>query len=77
MLVRNFIKLLDAYGLRNKIITYVKNEGSNFTTLANVLKYVIKCETFSLEESFQGTYFGLFFSKRANMPQLMTKFVKT
>jgi hypothetical protein len=26
---RNLIDLLDAYGLKNKIITYVKDEGSN------------------------------------------------
>jgi hypothetical protein len=29
VLVRNLIDLLDAHGLRNKIIIYVKNEGSN------------------------------------------------
>jgi hypothetical protein len=28
-LARNLIHLLDAYGLKNKIITYVKDEGSN------------------------------------------------
>jgi len=28
-LARKFINLLDAYGLRNKIITNVKDEGSN------------------------------------------------
>jgi hypothetical protein len=27
-LVKNLIELLDAYGLRNKIIAYVKDEGS-------------------------------------------------
>ncbi len=30
VLVRNLIDLLDAHGLRNKIIIYVKNEGSNW-----------------------------------------------
>ncbi len=29
VLVRNLIDLLDAHGLRNKIIIYVMNEGSN------------------------------------------------
>jgi hypothetical protein len=28
-LARNLIELLDAYGLRNKIVAYVKDEGSN------------------------------------------------
>ncbi len=76
MLARNLIELLDAYGLRNKIITYVKDEGSNLNTLTNALKFVVKCETLGLEESFYGTCFGHFFPKHANMPQLMTKFVK-
>jgi hypothetical protein len=62
-LARNLIDLLDAYGLRNKIITYVKDEGSNLNTLTNALKFVVKCEALGLEESFQGTYFGHVFSK--------------
>jgi len=55
VLVRNLIELLDAYGLRNKIIAYVKDEGSNLNTLSNALNFVVKCETLGLEESFQGT----------------------
>jgi len=51
-LARNLIKLLDAYGLRNKIITYVKDEGSNLNTLTNALKFVVKYESLGLEESF-------------------------
>jgi hypothetical protein len=52
VLAKNFITLLDAYGLRIKIIAYVKHEGSNFNTLTNALKIVVKCETLSLKESF-------------------------
>jgi hypothetical protein len=52
MLVRNFIDLMDAYGLRNKIIAYVKNEGSNLNTLISALKFVVKCDILSLEEIF-------------------------
>jgi hypothetical protein len=63
VLARNLIELLDAYGLRNKIIAYVKDEGSNLNTLNNVLKSIVKCETLGLEETFQGTYFGHVFSK--------------
>jgi hypothetical protein len=44
--------LLDEYGLRNKIITYVKNEGSNLTTMVSFAKFVVKCEALGLEESF-------------------------
>jgi hypothetical protein len=51
-LARNLIELLDAYGLRNKNITYVKDEGSNLNTLTNALKFVVKCETLGLKERF-------------------------
>jgi hypothetical protein len=44
--------ILDECGLRNKIITYVKNEGSNLTTMTSATKFVIKCEALGLEESF-------------------------
>jgi hypothetical protein len=63
VMIRNIIELLDAYGLRNKIITYVKDEGSNVNTLINALKFVVKCETLGLDESFQGTCFGHVFPK--------------
>jgi len=62
-LARSLIELLDAYGLKNKIITYVKDEGSNLNTLTNALKFVVKCETLGLEKNFQRTYFGHVFSK--------------
>jgi hypothetical protein len=55
-LIKNLIHILDAYSLRNKIITYVKDECSNLNTLTNVFKYVVKCEASCLEENFQGTY---------------------
>jgi len=35
-LVNNLTKLLDQYELRNKIIAYVKDEGSNLNTMAIV-----------------------------------------
>jgi hypothetical protein len=56
-------KLLDQYGLRNKIIAYVKDEGSNLNTMTIILKFVVKCEVFGLNESFQGVCFGHVFSK--------------
>jgi hypothetical protein len=62
-LARNLIELLDAYGLKNKIITYVKDESSNINTLTHVLKFVIECETLDLKKNFQGTCFGHAFSK--------------
>jgi hypothetical protein len=64
MLAKNLIDLLDAYDLQNKVITYLKDEGSNLNSLTNCAwKPIVKCETLGLKESFQGTYFGHVFSK--------------
>jgi hypothetical protein len=41
----------------------MKDEGSNLNTLTSALKFIIKCETLSLEDSFQGTSYGHVFSK--------------
>jgi hypothetical protein len=56
-------KLIDQYGLRNKIITHVKNDGSNLNVMSIVLKFVVNCEILGLDESFQSFYFGHVFSK--------------
>jgi hypothetical protein len=44
--------LLDTYELRNKIVAYVKDEGSNFKTTTIALKSVVSYDVFNLEESF-------------------------
>ncbi len=51
-LVKNLTKLFDQYELRNKIIDYVKDEGSNLNTMKLALKFVVKCEDLGLDESF-------------------------
>ncbi len=43
-LARSLTKLLDKYGLRRKIIVYVKDEGA--------LKSIVNCEYLGIEESF-------------------------
>jgi hypothetical protein len=48
-------KLFNQYGLRNKIIAYVKDEGSNLNTMIIAIKFIVKCEVLSLDESFQGS----------------------
>jgi hypothetical protein len=73
---RNFIELVDAYGLRNNIITYVKGEGSNLNTLTNTLKFVFKCETLGLKKSFRGTYFSHAFSKACQYAKIDDKVCK-
>jgi hypothetical protein len=45
-------KLLYQYGLRNKVIAYVKDEGSNLNIMKIIMKFVVKCEVFGLNESF-------------------------
>jgi hypothetical protein len=62
-LANNLRKLFGQYGLRNKIITYVKDEGSNLNIMTIVLKFVVKFEVLGLDESFYGVCFGHAFSK--------------
>jgi hypothetical protein len=57
-LATNLIKLFDQYGLRKKLIAYVKDEGSNIITMIIALKSIVKCEVLNLDESLQGTFFG-------------------
>jgi hypothetical protein len=50
------MNFLDEYGLRTKIIIYIKDEGSNLNIMTNVLKS-IKCETLGLEEKIHWSMF--------------------
>jgi hypothetical protein len=68
--------LFDQYGLRNKIITYVKDEGLNLNIMTIVLKCVVKCEVLGLDENFQGAILAMLFPKHANMLLLMKKFAR-
>ncbi len=51
-LSNNLTKLFDQYGLRNKMVVYVKDEGSNLNTMTIALKSIIKCEVLGLDENF-------------------------
>ncbi len=51
-LTNNLTKLFDQYGLRNKIIANVKDEGSNLNTMTITLKSIVKCEVLGLDENF-------------------------
>ncbi len=42
-LARSLIELLDKYGLRKKIIVYVKDESSNLNAMTTTLKVVVNC----------------------------------
>ena len=56
-------QLLDKYNLRNQILCYVKDEGSNLVTMTNALKSVISCEALQVVVPFEGTCFGHAMSK--------------
>jgi hypothetical protein len=66
-LVRSLTELLDKYGLRKKIIVYVRDEGSNLNAMTIVLKVIVNYESLNLEEGFQGTCFLHVFQKHVNM----------
>jgi uncharacterized protein YPO0396 len=42
-LTKKLIDLLNEYGLKNKIITYVKNKGFNSNIITNAFIYIVKC----------------------------------
>jgi hypothetical protein len=60
---KSLTKLLDKYDLRKNIIAYVKDKVFNLSAMISVLKFIVNCESFGIEDSFQGTCFGHAFSK--------------
>jgi hypothetical protein len=40
---------LDKYGLRKKIIVYVKDEEYNFNAMTSALKLVVNCESLEIK----------------------------
>jgi hypothetical protein len=57
-MVRRLQQLLDKFSLTQKILAYVKDEGSNLQTYANVLNYVVSCVNLAMMEPFDGSCFG-------------------
>jgi hypothetical protein len=57
--------LLNTFGLFDKIIAYVKNEGFNLSTLTFTLTFVMSCSTIQLTWPFVGSWFGQAMSKVA------------
>jgi hypothetical protein len=51
--------LLDSFGLFEKKIPYVKDEGSNLNTLTNALTTIVSCAPFQLSCPFLGSCFGM------------------
>jgi hypothetical protein len=59
-LAKSLIGLLDKYGLKKKIVVYIKGEGSNFNAMTIAVKSIVNCESLRLKENFQGTCLGRF-----------------
>jgi hypothetical protein len=55
-LAKNIIVLLDEYGI-------LKDQGAIFNEITLAFKFVLNCELFGWDESFQNTCFGHAFSK--------------
>jgi hypothetical protein len=55
--------LFDQYGLKRKIVIYVKNEGLNLNSMTIALKSIVKHENLGLNQIFQSTCFGYGFFK--------------
>jgi hypothetical protein len=56
-------KMLTTYGLNVKILTYVKNEGTNLSIMISVLNFVDFCELLGLTTPFVKIYWGHAMSK--------------
>jgi len=76
VLARNLIDLLDKFGLRKKIIAYVKDEGSNLNVMTSILKFVVLYETLGLQENFNGICFWYVFPKACQYATTNEKFYK-
>jgi hypothetical protein len=63
--------LLNSFSLFNKVITFVKDKGSNLATLTYALTFVVSCFPFQLQGPFVGSYFGMPCQKLHNMPLMM------
>ncbi len=75
-LVNKLIELFYQYGLRKKPIAYVKDKWSNLNIMTTTLKYIMKFEILSLDESFQGTCLDQFFVRHVNILLLTKRFVE-
>jgi hypothetical protein len=62
-LVVNLNSFLDFFGLTNKIIEFVKDEGANLNAMTLALRFVVSCDNLGLDESSNESCFGHAFSK--------------
>jgi hypothetical protein len=55
--------ILNKFGLTQKIMAYVKDEGSNLATYPQALKAIVSCVDLDTTEPFDGSCFGHALSK--------------
>ena len=55
--------LLDEFQLTKKIIAWVKDEGSNLTTLERALQLTVSCDVLDIKQPYAGACFGHVMSK--------------
>jgi hypothetical protein len=58
-----FKSLLSKFGLMHHVITFMKDEGSNLSTMATTLCFIIICQPLKFNHVYEGTYFGHVMSK--------------
>jgi hypothetical protein len=50
--------LFEEYKLSNKIICYLKNEGTNMFIMTNVFKQIVSCKKMGILAQFEGVCFS-------------------
>jgi hypothetical protein len=68
-------KLLDRFVLIEKIVAYVKNEGSNLQTCASALNFVVSCNSLGCWSHLMAHVLSMRFQRCVSMPLHMTKCV--
>ncbi len=56
-------KTLDRFLLTQKILAFVKDEGSNLQTCVSALTSIVSCNNLGLLKPYDGIYFGYAMSK--------------
>jgi len=66
-MAKHLTKLLNQYDLRKKNVAYVKDEGANLNAMTIVLKSMVNCEVFGMEESSKPLALVMHFLKHVNL----------
>jgi hypothetical protein len=65
--------LFEEYKLSNKLICYLKDEGTNMFIKTNVFKQIVNCKKLEILAPFEGVCVTMPFFKHANMPPSMKR----